>query len=236
LEDEDARHFVRELEQLKKERAQHVVRMKSLVFLHGIRFGKIGGDFLAYLDEVRTPDGLALPPQLKQQLTREYGRLQLVSEQIAEMERQRRNAIRHSNDRRVKMIRHLQQLRGVGEVSSWKLVLELFAWREFKNRRHLGSYPGLTPTPWDSGESEREQGIDKVGNGSIRRLLIELAWQWVYLQPNSELTKWFWRRFGGSKTQRKIGIVAVARKLLIALWHYVCKGAVPKGAVVSTPA
>jgi transposase len=127
----------------------------------------------------------------------------------------------------------LMQLKGVGWQSSWLLVMEFFAWRAFRNQRQVGACAGLTPTPYSSGDSEREQGISKAGNRRVRTLMIELSWLWLRYQPGSALSRWFQRRFaGGGKRMRRIGIVALARKLLIALWRYVTDGVIPEGAVL----
>src|SRR5262249_50347477 len=120
---------------------------------------------------------------------------------------------------------------GVGGGSGWMLVTELFAWRDIHNGKELGALVGLTPTPYDSGKSEREQGISKAGNKHVRSLIVELAWLWLRWQPRSALSQWYERRFGaGNKRARKVGIVALARKLLIALWRYMGQGEVPAGA------
>jgi transposase len=233
---EDARHFHRELEELKKERTRHVVRIKGLLSLHGIRVDKIGFDFLDCLDEVRLWDGSKLPPQVKARLVREHERYVLVREQILSLERQRRAAIQRLKDPSMDQVRHLMRLKGIGENGAWLLVMELFGWREFRNRRQVGSIAGLTPTPWASGEEDKEQGIDKAGNRRVRAMMIELAWCWLRYQPRSELARWFERRFGcGGKRARRIGIVALARRLLVALWRYLADGVVPKGAVLMTP-
>ena len=132
----------------------------------------------------------------------------------------------------MKQIAQLLQLKGVGWQSSWILVMEFFSWRAFRNQRQLASCAGLTPTPYNSGDSEREQGISKAGNRQVRTLMIELSWMWLRYQPNSALSQWFERRFAhGGKRMRRIGIVALARKLLIALWRYVEEGLVPEGVV-----
>jgi transposase len=128
-------------------------------------------------------------------------------------------------------VRLLLNLKGIGENSAWLLVREVFAWRGIRNRRELASLAGLTPTPYDSGESQREQGISKAGNHRVRWMMIELAWGWLRYQPQSELSQWYQRRFGAGNTRlRKLGIVALARKLLVALWKYLETGAVPAGA------
>jgi transposase len=204
--------------------------------LHGIRVEKIGPGFKDFLDEVRLWNGSKLPPQLKDRLVREYERYVLVREQILTLERQRRAAIQELKDPRMDQVRHLVRLKGIGENGAWLLVMELFGWREFRNRRQVGSIAGLTPTPWASGDEDNEQGIDKAGNRRVRAMMIELAWCWLRYQPRSELALWFERRFGsGGKRARRIGIVALARRLLVALWRYLVDGVVPKGAVLMTP-
>lgn len=151
------------------------------------------------------------------------------------MEAERRQLLRHSTEPNVEQVRQLLQLRGLGENSAWLLVMEFFSWREFRTRRQVGGLAGLPPTPYQSSEQSREQGIDKAGNSPIRSMAIEIAWGWLRHQPESELSQWFQRRFGqGSKRLRKIGIVALARKLLIALWRYLAYGDMPAGAQLKT--
>lgn len=233
---EDARQFHRELEALKKERTRHVARIKSLLISHGLRVERVGVDFVTFLAGARIWDGSPLPPQLKARLHREHERLQVLRGQISDLEKQRKDAIRVSKDQRMEQVRHLMRLRGIGENGAWLLVMELFAWREFRNRREVGSIAGLTPTPWASGDEDREQGIDKAGNRRVRAMMIELAWCWLRFQPYSELSQWFEQRFGsGGKRSRRIGIVALARRLLVALWRFLKDGAVPKGAALMTP-
>ena len=126
---------------------------------------------------------------------------------------------------------HLSQLCGIGPVTSWTLSTEVFSWRDIANRRQLAALVGLVPTPHDSGDEEREQGISKSGRGELRVLMIEIAWGWLTHQPDSDLSKWYHQRFGdGTKRNRKIGIVALARKLLVALGKYVKHGEIPPGA------
>ena len=233
VKDEDARHFHRERETLKKERTAHTNRMKCLLKLHGINLKRIEGDFVERLGEFRLSDGNPLPPQIRQRLEREYQRLVYVEEQIELLARQRNEALHRSTDKRIAKVRKLTQLRGTGEVGAWVIVMEVLGWRVFQNRRQLGSYIGLTGTPSDSGDVNREQGIDKAGNALVRKILIEMAWNWVRWQPDSEITQWFNRKFGGAgKRHRRIGIVGVARRLVIAYWRYLEQDVEPKGAIV----
>jgi transposase len=128
-------------------------------------------------------------------------------------------------------VKAMMMLKGIGWQSAWILVMELFGWRTFKNRRCLGGFAGLTGTPFASGDVNIEQGISKAGNKRVRHLMVELAWMWIRYQPQSDLALWFERRFAnGGKRMRRVGIVAVARKLLIALWHFVEEGVIPTGA------
>jgi transposase len=154
-----------------------------------------------------------------------------VNQQIKELETERTEAIRTSDDPSVEKVRRLMRLRGIGDNSAWLFVMEFFGWREFRNRRQVGGLSGLTPTPYQSGDESQEQGIDKSGNCPIRVMAVEIAWGWLRYQPNSELSRWYQRRFGhGSQRIRKIGIVALARKLLVAFWRYLEYGEIPAGA------
>ena len=233
---EDARQLHRELLRLKQERTQHINRLKGLLVSQGVRL-TVKKDFLKQVEQVQLWDGSPLPPGLKGRLQREFVRLQLVESHIKALEADRRTAIKHSTDPAVEKVRQLLRLRAIGPNSAWLYTMEFFSWRNFHNRREVGALAGLTPTPFQSGSSDREQGIDKAGNRYIRAMAIEIAWRWLYLQPDSDLSLWYQERFGhGSKRMRKIGIVALARKLLIALWRYLETGEVPAGVVLSPPA
>ena len=155
------------------------------------------------------------------------------SAQIAEVEAERRAPLQASTDAKIETVRQLMQLKGVGIKGAWLLVMEFFGWRAFKNRREVGGLAGFTPTPYQSGERAREQGMTKSGNRHVRWMTTELAWSWLRLQPDSALRVWFRERLGsGGKRWRRIGIVAVARKLLIALWRFLETGVRPVGAVL----
>jgi len=154
-----------------------------------------------------------------------------LNRQIEALEAMRRERIRAGGDAAVEKVQQLLTLQGVGSNSAWLYVMEFFAWRQFRNRREVGALAGLTPTPYQSGESHREQGIAKAGNRHVRAMAIEIAWGWLRFQPESALTRWYQERFGhGSSRLRRIGIVALARKLLIALWRFLETGVVPEGA------
>ena len=232
LDEEDQRRFNRERERLIKEHSAHIARIKSLLIQHGVRT-PIDRKFPEWL-EATPRDGLGneLGPNLKTELVREYERLQLVKRQIKELHQEQKRRIEEEKTKAMEQIITLMRLRGVGPQSSWILVMEFFVWRKFKNRRELAACAGLTPTPYDSGSSQREQGISKAGSRRVRSLMVELAWLWLRYQPNSKLSRWFHSRFGVGKRFRRVGIVALARKLLIALWRYLEKGVVPEGAVL----
>ena len=231
--DEDARQLHRDLEELKDERTQHSNRIKGLLASQGLDLATVDTALPEWLTAARLWDGTVVPAELRSRLLREYERWQLVDRQIKDQESARRRRIRCDDTPHVDKVRRLLELRGIGLNGAWLLVFELFAWRQFANRKQVGACVGLTPTPYDSGDSKREQGISKAGNRRMRRMLVELAWCWLRWQPDSELSRWYQRRFGGgNKRLRKIGVVALARKLLIALWRYLERGEVPKGATL----
>lgn len=226
--EEDARQVHRELDALKGERTRHSNRIRSLLLVHGLRV-EVGRGFLARLKGLRLRDGRPFPERLRARLVREVRRLEVVDEQIAELEAQRRAEIRTSSDPAVEQVRKLMRLSGIGENSAWLWVMEFYAWRQFRNRREVGSLAGLTPTPFASGGMDHEQGIDKAGNPRVRAMAIEIAWAWLRCQPKSEITQW-WVRFASTGRLRRIGIVAVARELLVALWRYLEFDCLPAGA------
>lgn len=228
--DEDRRHLHRELLELKDERTRHINRLKGLLANQGIALAKVDATFPEKLEAMRLWDGAALGAELKGHLLREYARWQFVDRQIKDVENERRKRLRRDDTPQVAQVRRLLELAGIGLNGAWLLVYELFGWRQIGNRKELGALVGLTPTPYQSGSSAREQGISKAGNRRLRRLLVELAWCWLRWQPDSALTLWYQRRFGSGQRARKVGIVALARKLLIALWRYLDQGEVPAGA------
>jgi transposase len=230
LEEEDQRQLHRELLALKREQTHHINRMKGLLASQGIVL-EAKAEFVQELERVTLWDGSSTPAGMHTLLLREQERLVLVREQIHQVEVTRREALRSSQDPAIEQVWRLLQLKGIGMNSAWIYVMEFFAWRAFRNRRELGCLAGLTPTPYASGESAREMGISKAGNRPVRAMAIEIAWSWLRNQPNSQLSRWYHKRFAkGSSRVRRIGIVALARKLLIALWQYVEKGIVPQGA------
>lgn len=230
--DEDERRLHRELERLNKERTAHRNRLQGLVATWGVRL-RPNRNFLELLEVARDWNGQPLPPQLRAELQREYKRLQLVEEQIREIATQQRERVKKPQNKGDCKAADLQTIRGLGVKSAWVLSKELFGWRTFANRKEVGACGGLTPTPSQTGDSKNaEQGISKTGNRRVRSLMVELSWGWLRYQPDSELTKWFHKNFGQGKRTRRVGIVALARRLLIALWQYVEQGVVPDGAVL----
>lgn len=231
-EDEDARREHRELQRLTRERIAHTNRIGSLLVLHNLRPGiVIGGRdwgkwWNAHRDQV--------PTLLRADLQRECERLKLVKDQVRAIESAHRQELA---DGKQPLVDQLVRLRAIGPKGAWVLVKEVFGWRHFANRRELASSLGLVPTPHASGSIEREQGISKAGNRRVRALLVEQAWSWLRLQPDSDLTHWFNRRFATSGGRmRRVGIVALARRLAIALWRYLKDGEIPAGArLKSTP-
>lgn len=233
VEGEASRQLHRGLEVLKEERKQHRVRIQSLLFTQGIDV-KVGAKFLEKMERLRGWNQEPIPAAMKRRIQDEYHRLQLVQAQIRELQaRQAEQLQAEDKNSAVEKVRRLQQLVGIGLGSSWMFVMELFGWRQFRNRREVAAAVGLTPTPYNSGEQAREQGISRSGNRRIRRLLIEMAWVWLRLQPDSKLSRWYQQRFAkAGKRMRRIGIVAMARRLVIDLWRYVECGVVPEGARV----
>ena len=231
---EDHRHLHRELKALKAERTRHINRIKGLMVGQGIDIA-ITDDFLAQLDIIRLWNDSPLPSGLRVRLECEYQGLRFVEAQIKALEAERLDLIRHSTRADVELVRQLLRLKGIGVGSAWLFVMEFFAWRQFRNRREVGALSGLTPTPYQSGDDSREQGISKEGNTFVRSIAIQIAWGWLRHQPDSKLSRWYQKRFGhGSKRLRKIGIVALARKLLIDCWYYLETGLVPEGVQLKT--
>jgi len=230
---EDLRMLPREREMLLKERQRLRNRIESALFGQGYRaMPKTAKRLAAWLQE-RTDLG----DYLKSRLDREVARLALVEEQLREVEIRQAQAIKTEGGSAsaagevLSIAQALQGLVGIGLMGAWVLACELLGWRDFHNRREVGGALGLTPTPYSSGEDQREPGISKAGNRRARSLLIELAWLWLRYQPDSALSRWYRTRFaGGGKRQRRIGIVALARRLAVALSRYVKTGAVPEGA------
>jgi transposase len=234
VDDEDRKRLSRERERLVGERTGHINRIKGLLHAQGIRDAKpLAAGFLARLGKLATGDGRPLPPRLAAEIVREHRRLELVREQLEALEAESRAALEAAPPASAEAkIVQLAALEGIGLASGQALVQEAF-YRSFANRRQVGGYFGLTGTPFNSGQSEREQGIGKAGNRRARTLAIELAWLWLRHQPQSGLAAWFRERVGGlGGRARKIAVVALARQLMVALWRYLETGLVPAGAVL----
>jgi transposase len=227
---EDQRHLHRDLETLQQERASPTTRIKGLLSSQGVKLPHLR-QLPEQLDTLRLWDGSALPPGLRRRLLRVGAHHEFLSAQIAQVEAERRALLQESQDASIDQVRQLMQLKGIGINGSWLVVREFFAWRDFKHRREVGGLAGLTPTPYQSGESARDQGMSKSGNRHVRWMTTELAWRWVRYQPESALSCWFRERYGSGGTRlRRLGIVAVARKWLIALWRFLKTGVLPEGA------
>jgi transposase len=230
--EEDGRQVGRELESLKKERTEHCNRIRGLLASQGVEVGAGRVGIRRGLEAVRLWDGSALASDLRARLERERERLELVETQIQALEKQRCERVAQPAGSALEQVRQLLLLRAIGINSAWLFVMEFFAWRQFRNRRQVGGLSGLSPTPYSSGDGlKREQGIDRAGNVRVRAMAIEIAWGWLRWQPQSELSRWYRERFGkGNSRSRRVGIVALARKLLVALWRYLETGEIPTGA------
>lgn len=227
---EDRRHLHRGLQVLKSERTAHVNRIKGILASVGLA-AEVNPTFGERLGTMRTHDGQPLGAGLQACLRDEFERWQLVQRQIGAREKERIEEVR-SNDSEER-VRKLLTLKAIGMNTAWLLDREFFSWRTFRNRRELGALAGLTPVPYQSGNSDRDQGISKAGNRRLRAMMIEVAWMWLRWQPGSRLSEWYVTRFGkGSSRQRRIGIVALARKLLVAVWRFLETGEIPAGAVL----
>jgi transposase len=229
---EDARRDSRERERLIKEQSAHINRLKALTRLLGMAAGNpCRRDWLNWLSRQRDWQGRAVPPGLFAELTREHARLMLVREQVAALAKPApaSNAAAAEMARRKDM---LCRLKALGPAFAGQLTNEAF-YKDFRNRREVGGYFGLGGSPWRSGNLDREQGISKAGNRRARHSAVELAWLWLRHQPDSALSRWFRERAAtASKRSKRVAIVALARKLVVALWRYLATGLVPQGAVL----
>jgi transposase len=234
VDEEDRRQLHRELTTAKQDRTRVINRIKGLLAGHGVQL-VLQGNVEAQLDQVHQWDGSPLPAALLRRLKRAWQQVGFLTTHIQKLEAERRALLRHRTDPVIAQVRQLFTLRGIGINSAWLYIMEFFAWRDFQTAKQVGALAGLTPTPYQSGQSRRELGIAKAGNRHIRAMAIEIAWAWRRFQPDSALSQWYERRFGaGSARLRKLGIVALARKLLIALWRFVKTGVLPEGAVLKT--
>jgi transposase len=229
--DEDRRQLHRGLKDLQRQQTECSNRIKGLLASCGLD-AAVDAHFRTTLVALRDWAGQPVPAGLQQRLLQEFTVWEALHRQVRDAANEQERRLREGPEPYLEKVRRLMGLKAVGVRSAWILVAELFAWRGIKNGKELGSLVGLTPTPYHSGKSEREQGISKAGNKHVRSVIVELAWLWLRWQPGSALSQWYERRFGsGNKRARKVGIVALARKLLIALWRYVEQGELPEGAV-----
>jgi transposase len=229
VEAESVRHGSRERRQLKQEETRLVNQMRSWITTWGGRLPKrrVGDWWTTVADW----SGSVLPAPVQARLARGQARLTVITAQLGILDQAQHTAVAAAPP--ASPLRRLVQLKGVAATGATSLLEEGLVWRAFHNRREIGGYLGFRPMPFRSGELERDQGIDRAGNMRLRGLALQLAWSWVRWQPMSALTQWFQTNFGGrGKRARRIGIVAVARKLLIALWRCATTGAVPTGAIV----
>jgi transposase len=232
-EEEDRRQLHREMDTLKAEQTALSGRIKSLLVTQGIYWrAGIGRLSKKPLDQLHTLDGRPLPPGLRARLAREIQRWRAAGEQLRALQGERREVLtRQANESYVQLVLTLMKLRAIGVESAWLLVMELFSWRQFTNRRQVGAMSGMTGVHHGSGDTKHDRGVSRCANYRVRALLVELAWAWLRYQPNSQLSVWYRQRFAsGSKRLRKIGIVAVARRLTIALWRFLEFDEIPAGA------
>jgi transposase len=228
--DEDRRQLHRGLKDLQRQQTECSNRIKGLLASQGLE-AAVDANFRTTLAALRDWADQPVPAGLQQRLLQEFAVWETLHRQVRDAANEQERRLRGGNEFYLEQVRRLLGLKAVGVRSAWILVTELFAWRDIKNGKELGALVGLTPTPYASGKSEREQGISKAGNKHVRGLIVELAWLWLRWQPASTLSQWYARRFAsGNKRARKIGIVALARKLLIALWRYLMHGELPEGA------
>jgi transposase len=232
--DEDARQLHRTREALQSDRTRLINRVKSTLATLGLRL-RVTRDFRARVDHAVLPDGSQVPPGARQRLMYDWALLQAVEQQITAVDAERAAlpiAVATATGRAVQT---LLNIRAVGPAGAWVLATEIFGWREIRNGRQLGALVGLVPAQYQSGETSRDRGITRAGNQHVRRLMVQLAWGWLRWQPSSALARWYQDRFaGGGPRLRRIGIVALARKLLVALWRYVDQGVVPEGATLKS--
>ena len=230
--EEDARQLHRTRETVQQDRNRLINRLKGLMTTQGLTL-PVDATFPTQLETAQLWDGTPIPAGLKGRLHRVWAQLAFLNDALDELDAERAALTVDPETTLGRYVRALPTLRGIGPIGTWTLATEIFGWRQIKNARQLGGLVGLVPAPYQSGESTRDQGITRAGHKHVRRLMVQLAWGWVRYQPDTALTEWFQRKFGqGSRRLRRIGIVALARKLLIALWHYVEHGAIPDGAIV----
>lgn len=227
--EEDRRHLARTLRAIKSDRTRAINRIRSVLATQGV---SVAGALLRFdVTRVRRWDGQPLLPGLHRRVAREWEHLAALTQQLRACEVQQRAAVRRQHEVAAAQARRLRDLNGVGWNAAWLYASEIFSWRAIRNGRELGALAGLVAAPYQSGATQTTPGITKAGNRQWRAMAVELAWGWLRYQPTSALTRWYLERFHAAGPRaRRIGIVALARKLLIALWRYVEHGLVPEGA------
>ena len=231
---EDVRQLSRAIERLKAERGQHRARIQSLLAKQGLRLAAVGGrGWAERVAALRTWEGRPLGRWLQRDLLDAGARLAQVEAQLKALKEERDALVAKSDAPVAVKARRLAALGAIAAESSFVFATELFGWRTFSNRRELAGAVGLTGTPWRTGNTVRDQGLSKAGNRRMRTMLVEIAWCWLRYQPNSALARWWQARSATSRGRtRKVAIVALARKLLVALWHYLEHGLIPEGATL----
>jgi transposase len=232
-EEEDRRRTCRERKALVGERTLHINRIKGMLFSQGITdYAPLRRDRRERLEELQTGDGRALPSRLKTQISRELDRLELLMEQIKAVEAERDALTTEKRTDTPAPVAILLDIKGIGPEFANILYAEGL-YRHFDNRRQLAAYAGLAPTPWQSGSIDREQGVSKAGNPRLRTTMVQLSWLWLRHQPDTALAGWFRERVNRNGGRlKKTTIIALARKLLVALWKYVTAGVVIEGAIM----
>jgi transposase len=228
---EDARHLHRMRETLQQERTRLINRVHGLLTSQGVKMS-LRGDFRTRLTTVQRWDGMPLPPGLIARLQQVWAQLEIVTRQVAEVDAVRTTQPVDAATETGRWVARLQTLRGLGSIGAWSLATELFGWRQIRNGRELGALVGIVPAPYQSGATAHDRGITRAGNRHVRRMVVQLAWSWLRYQPDSALSRWYRTRFDRGRRLRRIGIVALARKLLIAWWQYGETGVVPDGAIL----
>jgi transposase len=229
--EEDARHLHRLRETLQQERTRLINRLHGLLTSQGVHVSVRAG-FLERLTTVQRWDGTALPPGLTTRLQQVWEQLDALTRQVADIDAARATLPVDPATETGRWVECLQTLRGMGSIGAWCLATEIFGWRQIRNGRQLGALVGVVPAPYQSGATAHDRGITRAGNRHVRRMIVQLAWSWLRYQPDSALSRWYRERFDRGRRLRRIGIVALARKLLIAWWRYGQTGVVPEGATL----
>jgi transposase len=236
VEQEDARQLVREIETVQGAWTAQRNRLHGLLAAHGVAV-PLTARFAERLATAQTGDGRPLPPGLHTRLRREWAAYETIDQRLGELEALRAQLLAEDESRMAQVARQLVTLKGIGAIGGVLFSAELLGTRTFRNRREVGALTGFAPVPYRSDQRVVDHGISRGGRAAVRRVATQVAWCWLRYQPTSALTQWYHRRFGAAgKRARRIGIVAVARRLIIALWRYVAHGVIPEGATLTMPA